>query len=194
MKLLCGRSALALLVAVMLVVVGANAGTTQYEYDELGRLRSVTPSTGAVISYNFDGAGNRTQVTHGGGTPYTEALAMTVGTSVSGPITLRGYSPGVMGSLVPNTLIGGKTVQQFHETWVNNGNTFQSTFLRIAGFNANPAASWLASVSCRGNTRTGASATYTYSSGTATWQWNSPTFTSIGFFTPGAATCTFVHG
>lgn len=61
------RIALAL-AALLTVLLGiacwspAPAGTTQYTYDELGRLKAVTKSTGMQVTYGLDPAGNRTAV------------------------------------------------------------------------------------------------------------------------------------
>lgn len=63
------RSAMrTLLVGVMaaLLAFPALAGSVTYTYDALGRLKTATYSNGAVITYSYDAAGNRTsQVTTG---------------------------------------------------------------------------------------------------------------------------------
>jgi len=58
------------LAAVALTVVMASsaaAGTTQYKYDELGRVVEVDYPDGSIITYKYDAAGNRTQVTRTAG-------------------------------------------------------------------------------------------------------------------------------
>jgi len=55
---------------VMLAIFGlltstAYAGSVEYEYDELGRLKLVTYPSGAQVEYSLDAAGNRTQVVSG---------------------------------------------------------------------------------------------------------------------------------
>jgi YD repeat-containing protein len=50
--------------AIISVLCGsALAGSATYQYDGLGRLKSVTYADGTVITFNLDGAGNRTSVT-----------------------------------------------------------------------------------------------------------------------------------
>ena len=44
------------------IVEPARAEMVQYTYDALGRIVTVTYSSGAVITYTYDAAGNRTQV------------------------------------------------------------------------------------------------------------------------------------
>lgn len=57
-------SALALSVACLIAVLTtrANADVVDYQYDELGRLRTVIQDDGRVTSYTLDSAGNRTNV------------------------------------------------------------------------------------------------------------------------------------
>lgn len=53
-----------------LTVMAANAAstTTQYDFDALNRLQSVTAPDGRVTTYTYDANGNQTEVTHGNGT------------------------------------------------------------------------------------------------------------------------------
>jgi YD repeat-containing protein len=58
------------LAAVALTIVMASsavAGTTSYKYDELGRVVEVDYPDGSKITYQYDAAGNRTQVTRTAG-------------------------------------------------------------------------------------------------------------------------------
>ncbi|TWB26809.1 RHS repeat domain-containing protein [Nitrospirillum viridazoti] len=59
--------ALATVMATTLLTGVAWAGTSQYEYDTLGRLTKVTGPGGAITTYTYDAAGNRTAVTTTGG-------------------------------------------------------------------------------------------------------------------------------
>lgn len=45
---------------VSMVAVAAFAGSATYTYDSLGRVITITYSTGVVITYTYDAAGNRT--------------------------------------------------------------------------------------------------------------------------------------
>jgi YD repeat-containing protein len=54
-------------VAVFLGSVPAQAGTITYTYDALGRVITATYPNGETITYTYDNAGNRKQVTQGGG-------------------------------------------------------------------------------------------------------------------------------
>lgn len=59
------------LAAVALTAViasAAAAGTTSYKYDELGRVVEVDYPDGGSVTYQYDAAGNRTQVTRKAGT------------------------------------------------------------------------------------------------------------------------------
>jgi YD repeat-containing protein len=60
------RIASALLFALTLTLAStaepARAETVQYTYDALGRIVTVTYGSGAVITYTYDAAGNRTEV------------------------------------------------------------------------------------------------------------------------------------
>lgn len=45
---------------VSMVAAAAFAGSATYTYDSLGRVITITYSTGVVITYTYDAAGNRT--------------------------------------------------------------------------------------------------------------------------------------
>ncbi len=175
----------------LILSFAAHGESTEYTYDALGRLRTVTLENGTVISYTLDATGNRTSVgVSGSGGPFTDVLSMTQGTWTSGPIQLRGYNPGYMGAIAPTLLAGGKTVTGFYDTF--NGPQFLESRLWVNGFSSDPGKEWLLSVVINGKTRTGSSAQYSYGSGRAEWRWPSPTFGFL-FNTSGTTQCTFQH-
>ena len=51
----------------MLMATTANAGTTNYKYDALGRVIEVDYPDGSIVQYTYDPAGNRTQTTRHAG-------------------------------------------------------------------------------------------------------------------------------
>ena len=59
-RILFSTTALAL---TLLVCSSAFAGTTSYKYDAHGRLIEIDYPNGAVVTYTYDAAGNRTQST-----------------------------------------------------------------------------------------------------------------------------------
>ena len=72
------RPALSVILLTLGVLAGAPALATDqfiYNYDALGRLQSVSYQNGGSVTYTYDAAGNRTQVTN------------TAGSSSSGPLT-----------------------------------------------------------------------------------------------------------
>lgn len=63
-QVLRGAGKRLLLGAVLLLLSGAlQAGSVTYTYDSLGRVTKATYSTGVVIVYVYDAAGNRTSYT-----------------------------------------------------------------------------------------------------------------------------------
>jgi hypothetical protein len=124
----------------------------------------------------------------------TENGVLTVG-RVSLPfvnICLSGYSGGgVLGSYSPTGLSGGQTVANLVDSGPCTGMQF-STF-GIAGFPANPGQGWLASVTCNGITRSGSSATYSFSNNFATWVWTTSSFGLQNVAQGSNLGCTIVH-
>lgn len=49
--------------ALLFLAEGVSAGTATQTYDTLGRLKTVTYSSGVVITYVYDATGNRTSYT-----------------------------------------------------------------------------------------------------------------------------------
>ena len=92
-------------------------------------------------------------------------------------VCISGYASPV-GSYSPTGLTGGETVGAIYD--VNTVNALCSNFVsghdsyfHASGFSTDPGQTWLTSVTCNGIAKTGASATYSYSSGTAIWAWSS---------------------
>jgi hypothetical protein len=118
---------------------------------------------------------------------------ITVGSSgCPGTIEVWGYS-GSIGSYSPTGLTRGKTVASLFTLGV--GASCTGTFsghLSVSGFSSDPGQSWLTSVACNGTTKTGATATYSYGSGSALWSWSA---TSWGFTLKVGSQlgCTIVH-
>jgi len=126
----------------------------------------------------------------------TDNATLTVGhmsTRVTDILTLvrSGYAADLaFGSYSPTGLSGGKTV--FHLYDVGIIPTTDVASLKVSGFSSDPGQSWTASVTCNGITKTGVSATYSYTSGSATWSWSTnfglrskPTGTNVN--------CAIVH-
>ena len=112
------------------------------------------------------------------------------------PSAFRGYSsgvatpPGSIGSYTPTALTGGRTLRSFYDVALSNPQCPPKRgIVQVGGFAANPGSSWLVSAKCNGVTQTGASATFGYASGIATWSW----LTLFGFTSPGTLTCTVIH-
>ncbi|GAM99122.1 odd Oz/ten-m homolog 4 [alpha proteobacterium U9-1i] len=62
----------------------ANAETTAYQYDALGRLVKVTFNGGQVVEYTYDAAGNRTQVVRVSGAPSITSFSASPTTILQG--------------------------------------------------------------------------------------------------------------
>ncbi len=52
-------------IAIVLAAGAAQAGTTTYKYDVLGRIIEIDYPDGTKVYYAYDSAGNRSQVSHG---------------------------------------------------------------------------------------------------------------------------------
>jgi len=169
----------------------ALGATTQYNYDALGRLVTVSRGAGGV-SYVLDAAGNRQSMTVStGGADVTDVLTMTQGLWTSGPVSFFGYNPSTgTGALNPSTLTGGKTITAFYDNKYNGVSLIESIF-KVSGFTSDPGQAWLTSAKVNGVTRTGASAQYSYASGVAQWRWVPPATPVFG--SSGNVSCTIIH-
>lgn len=94
--------------------------------------------------------------------------SLSITAAVSGNNT--GFQSGSFGSLSPSS-IAGKAVFQLFDTSLGTTVTFA-----MNGLSADPGKAWLNKITSNSVTLTGAAATYSYSSGTATWIWSSSSF------------------
>ena len=83
-----------------IVCFAAHAGTVQYSYDELGRLRSVVFADGSSVEYTFDPAGNRTQVVHS--SPFSSFNASPGIVTTGGPAVLSWQSSNAVLASIDN--------------------------------------------------------------------------------------------
>ncbi len=186
-----------------------NVGVTAYEYQLNGGawvgngtslsvgLVGLTPATRYTVGVHAkDAAGNVGPVASNSFTTLplyiTDTTSMGMSQVGNPPIAQIGYSSGGFGSMSPSVLTGGKTVFALYDYTINH--SFAYTRLQVTGFTADPGGGWLSSVSANGQTRTGASAGYYYSGGTAEWDWSANAgFSAMGFWGGAATSCTFVH-
>ena len=79
------------------------------------------------------------------------------------------------GSYSPTGLTGGDTVAIVEDvlpaSCIRNFSA-----LSVSGFSSNPGGSWLVSITCNGKEAVGTSASYSYTSGVASWQWGGAKF------------------
>jgi hypothetical protein len=122
----------------------------------------------------------------------SDAGTITVAEGGTAPACIYGYS-GSLGSYSPTELTGGEIVNAIFDLYWGMASCVNTeSGLKVNGFTSSPGESWLTSVTCNGVKRTGASGTYSYSSGTATWVWEGLAF---GFIVKvgDKLSCTIVH-
>ena len=96
-------------------------------------------------------------------------------------ICMSGYTGvGGVGAYSPTGLTGGTVVKSISDT---NGGTavvncsigsIHASGLAISGFAIDPGQAWITSITCNGVAKAGtAASSFSYSSGTATWNWSS---------------------
>jgi hypothetical protein len=129
----------------------------------------------------------------------TTALSttLTIGTANGGTlintrgfssIALGGFTPTTFGSLASATLTGGKTCGSCYDYRDVNGSLY-SAIVRISGFSTDPGTTYLYDVTANSVTRTQATATlYSYSAGTALWEWEDVTTAFLFGFAPSGST------
>jgi hypothetical protein len=98
--------------------------------------------------------------------------------------SIFGFLNGHFGSMSPTTTDTNKPYQGLYDYRVCTifGCNVDSS-LSIGGWSSNPGQAWLNSVSALGVTKTGASASYSYSGGVATWSWYGSGFNFAGYGT-----------
>lgn len=189
-----------------------NVGVTRYRYNLNG---GAWVTLGNVLTINLSGLTSRTTysfnlqagdaagywgatATKSFTTFITETATMTVGTDNSvGDFGIfgYGYQSGGVGTISPATLSSGSnyvlTYSGFwDEDWTSTNGPVADGYITIGGFPVDPGAGWLLSASVGGVSRSGASASYSYSSGTASWYWPNAGF---GIPTSGTLTVSATH-
>lgn len=122
----------------------------------------------------------------------TDTSTMTAGVINSTPFK-DGFISGSIGSMSPATTSAGfaySSLVDISQCGPKGGCSWTATF-SVTGFKADPGKGWLTSVTANGQVRTGASAGYSYSNGTAGWGWGGAA-NHFGF-TSGKYAVTVVH-
>lgn len=109
----------------------------------------------------------------------TDVVTITIGGSVNSPVGGGFRSAPAYGAVSPAVTSNG---YKYSAIYVNDpicrpvqGCTNGGTTFQLSGLSSNPGQSWLNLITGFGYSLTGASAIYSYSSGTATWQWGNYT-------------------
>ena len=170
-----------------------------------------TPGSGSVFSgFTVNGATYSSPYTFTLSGPtsvsatFTNQSAVDTGTMTEGSksiynftsnywTTYLGYYSSWIGSYTPTALSGGRTLLRFYDIGACSSGpipcaTYNSV-VTVGGFSSDPGSGWLASASANGVTKLGSAAFYSYSSGSATWQWSG----TFGFTGSGTITTTESH-
>jgi hypothetical protein len=154
----------------------------------LSGLTLLTTYTVYVRASNAGGAGPVSPAGSFTTTAYTDSATMTEGFKCSIPsVCWRGFSSGGFGSLTPAALTGGYTVTAMTDYQVVS--TYKGGFSIAAA--SDPGSGWLISLTAGNVTLNGSAATYSYSSGTATWTW--PAGSYFGFVGSGTVSVSIRH-
>lgn len=130
----------------------------------------------------------------------TDNGTLTVGSIqfICSPSGLRieiGYGTGAFGSYSPAGLTGGNTViNAISDIVPINCNTPPFSTLVVSGFSSNPGSGWLSSITCNGVNNTGSSASFSYTNGTAAWNWDPSKQFGFGSKPIGSnVSCSIIH-
>lgn len=134
-----------------------------------------------IVAFSANSAGVMTVMVGGGGGGPLITTSLTAGSNVSSGNGEIGFcsnsvdcGDSSLGSLSVSAIPGGYTVIGIIDIVVS-GSVAHAEVV-VSGFSAEPAQNWLTSVIFNGQTYGGANASsYSYSSGTATWQWGTAT-------------------
>lgn len=124
------------------------------------------------------------------GSSVTLNTTLTIGTAIVGGIAYRGFASGAtsFGSLGSASTSDGYTVVSVYD-YRDNSTPEYIAVCAISGFGTDPGQAYLYDVTANGTTKTGSTAAYTYSTGTAIWEWaDSTTAPLFGFGTSGTTT------
>ena len=118
----------------------------------------------------------------------TENATVTQGVdNIGGGLYKYGFFTTLAGSINPTKLSNG--IQSYYTFGDLVGGSQPGGRLIIQGFTADPTASWLVSAARSTTVLSVSSATYSYTSGTATWVWT----TEFGFTGPGNVAVQVIH-
>jgi len=141
-----------------------------------------TPNGGTTPAVQFTetwvGTSDSSTVTEGKYLHYQEGSGLT---------TFTGFFNGSYGSISPTTMADGYTYQGIYDVDAPGG--VESSVFILTGLSEDPGQGWLGSVTALGVTKTGATSTYEYLSGQATWSWSN----DFGFTGGGTAAVKVTH-
>ena len=156
----------------------SNEGTTGETNNHT--LGSCTAASGTTPSIQFTESWSGT----------TDSSTMTEGTRYilgGGQITTyKGFGTAFIGSMSPAKMSDGLTYYSFFDL---KGTGVAEGVVALSGFTSDPGQGWLGSATAVGVTKTAPSATYSYSSGVATWTWA----TEFGFTGSGTTAVKITH-
>lgn len=178
----------------------ASSGATSYQYSlnsgstwtstgasTTVNLTGLTPVTTYTIEVRAVNAGGASIVASASFTTlhvtYTDTPTLKVGNYVyytGYGVAVSGYNP-AFGSLSPSTTTTGRTYIWLANT-INIATGTTAGNFEVSGFSSDPGIGWLQTLTVNGASRAGSSGLYSYSAGTATWQWLNTAFSfpSIG--------------